>query len=57
MRYVIDGVNGMLEYFICELRTQGQVVFFDYDESDRFDLNDGLLVARKLLETLIIRLM
>ena len=57
MRYVIDGVNGMLEYFICELRTQSQVVFFDYDESDRFDLNDGLLVARKLLETLIIRRM
>ncbi len=45
---VIDGVNGMLEYFAGELSSQCQIVFFTYDESDRFDLNDGLFVARKL---------
>jgi SAM-dependent methyltransferase len=46
-RDVIDGVNGLLAYFARELSSQCQLVFFDYDDSDRFDLKDGLFVARK----------
>jgi SAM-dependent methyltransferase len=50
-RDVINGVNGLLAYFAGDLRGQCQLVFFDYDDSERFELNDGLFVARKSPKT------